>query len=84
MRQVEMGVRDPVQVVTHDLLAEFDETLSHETISTLAVEEVRAFEDAEVREFVSVLAWRRARKRAWVLAWGGEPVDRSSSSDAGT
>lgn len=82
MRPVEMGVRDPVQVVTHDLLAEFDETLSHETISTLALEEVRAFEDAEVREFVSVLAWRRARKRAWALAWRGERVE--SSTDAGT
>jgi uncharacterized membrane protein YcjF (UPF0283 family) len=81
--QMEMSARDPVQVVTHDLQAEFDDTLSHETIAMLASEEVQAFEDAEVREFVSILAWRRARRRAWVLAWSGEPVD-TTSSDAGT
>ncbi len=83
MSPVEMGVRDPVQVVTNDLLAEFSGTLSHETISSLALEEVRAFEDAGVREFVPILAWRRARRRAWALAWRGEPLDLRRS-DAGT
>jgi hypothetical protein len=83
MAPVERGVRDPVQVVTHDLLAEFDRTLTHETISTLAAEEVRAFQDAEVREFVSILAWRRARRRARALSWRGEPFDLLQG-DAGT
>jgi len=75
MSPVELGVRDPVQVVTHDLLSEFNEALSHETISLLAAEEVQAFEDAGVREFVPILAWRRARRRAWALAWNGEPLE---------
>jgi hypothetical protein len=82
MSSVELGVRDPIRAVTHELLAEFDETLSQETISMLASEEVRAFEDAEVREFVPILAWRRARRRAWVLAWSGEaPGLRQSDSE---
>jgi hypothetical protein len=72
MAPVELGVRDPVQAVTHDLLAEFDRSLSRETLSMLASEEVRAYEDVEVREFVPILAWRRARKRARVLARSGE------------
>jgi hypothetical protein len=75
MSSIEQGVRDPVQTVTHDLLAEFEQTLSRETIAMLAAEEVSVFEDVGVREFVPILAWRRARRRAWALAWAGEALE---------
>jgi hypothetical protein len=77
-----MRVRDPVQVVVRDLHAEFDGYLSDETISALATDAVRAFEDPAVREFVPTLAWRRARRRAWGLAWSGKtPVPRPSDRE---
>ncbi|MGZ5290463.1 MAG: three-helix bundle dimerization domain-containing protein [Actinomycetota bacterium] len=76
-----MGVRDPIQAVVNDLKGEFEESLSHETISALAAEEVRAFEDATVREFVPMLAWRRARRRAWLLAWRGDTAILARSAN---
>jgi hypothetical protein len=78
-----MRVRDPIRVVVHDLQVEFEGSLSDETIAALAAEEVGALEDSAVRAFVPTLAWRRARRRASALAWGGEaPGSRPPGGEA--
>jgi hypothetical protein len=47
-----------------ELAREFTGRLSDDTIELFAVEEVAAFADARVRDFVVLLAARRARARA--------------------
>jgi len=51
-------------VIERELSDEFAGQLSELTIETLAEEEVAALEHAHVRDFVSVLAGRKARIRA--------------------
>jgi hypothetical protein len=60
-------VRDPVEVVERDLLAEFEDLLPRGTIASIAIEEVRALDGATVRDFVPVVAWRHARRRAMLM-----------------
>jgi hypothetical protein len=60
------GERDPVVSVEHDLSAEFGDRLPGDALHTIAEEAVSELADARVREFVPVLAWRRARSRARV------------------
>jgi len=64
--------RDPVQTVEHDLAEEFGDRLPGATLHVMAEEAVAELSDARVREFVPVLAWRRARSRARIaiLAMG--------------
>jgi hypothetical protein len=59
-----MGERDPVETVEHDLTAEFGDRLPEEALHEMAREAVSELADARVREFVPILAWRRARSRA--------------------
>jgi hypothetical protein len=61
---VDIAERDPVDVVRMELAREFTGRLPDDTIELFAVEEVAAFADARVRDFVVVLASRRARARA--------------------
>jgi len=55
---------DPVHFVEVELAREFEGELSHDVIVLLAQEEVAALDDARVRTFLPVLAWRHARDRA--------------------
>lgn len=59
-----VSARDPVRTVEHDLTVEFGDDLPEDTLHTIAQEAVRELADARVREFVPILAWRRARARA--------------------
>jgi hypothetical protein len=61
---VNVAERDPVDVVRLELAREFTGRLSDDTIELFAVEEVAAFADARVRDFVVLLAMRQARARA--------------------
>jgi len=61
---VAIGQVDPVTVLTRELGDEFAGQLSDTEIATLAEEEVAVFADAHVRDFVALLAGRRARARA--------------------
>jgi hypothetical protein len=63
--------------VEHDLSVEFDGILSRKTISSLASQEVGEFEQEKVREFIPILAWRRARFRARAMAGSQEPERRN-------
>ena len=75
------GDRDPVEVVVHDLQFEFEGRLPDEIIVSLAEEEVSAFETAKVRDFVPVMAWRRARVRArWLVARGSDRTEPRPTS----
>jgi hypothetical protein len=59
--------QDPVDVLRRELVAEFGGQLSDDTIEMLAAQEVAVFDDASVRDFVVLLAGRRARARASAL-----------------
>ena len=59
--------RDPVTLVEHDLEKEFYPQLSHEVIVRLAEEEVSSFEDARIGDYLPLLAWRKARRRAQLM-----------------
>lgn len=61
---VEIIQADPVIVIERELDEEFADELWDVTIKTLAEEEVARFENAHVRDFVPLLAGRRARDRA--------------------
>jgi hypothetical protein len=54
---------DPLPGVRQQLLAEYGETVPTEQIDRAAQEAVAELSDAPIREFVPVLAWRRARAR---------------------
>jgi hypothetical protein len=51
-------------IVVRDLYDEFRDLIRPEVIARLAEEAVAGFASATVKEFVAVLAWRRARSRA--------------------
>jgi hypothetical protein len=51
-----------------DLSREFGGTLPRETISSAAQRAVQGFDGVRVDEFVSILAWRRARRDLLALA----------------
>lgn len=61
---VAIGQVDPVTVIERELGEEFAGQLPDATIRRLAKEEVAAFANAHVQDFVPVLAGRRARARA--------------------
>lgn len=62
-----IGERDPVASVEHDLSVEFGDRLPSDALHAIAEDAVSELADARVREFVPVLAWRRARSRARVV-----------------
>ena len=66
----------PVTVLERELGQEFAGRLPDATIATLAEEEVAVFEKARVREFVLLLAGRRARIRAKQMV----AVDRTAAA----
>ena len=55
------GIQNPLFGLREQLVAEFGQVVRHETIDQVAEEAFADFEDARIREFVSLLAWRRAR-----------------------
>jgi hypothetical protein len=59
--------RDPIATVEHDLAVEFGGRLPEATLHAMAEEAVSELSDARVRDFVPVLAWRRARSRARIV-----------------
>lgn len=63
-------VVDPVAVVERELGKEFAGQLPDRTLETLAEEEVAAFENAHVPDFVPIFAGRRARVRAKQMVAG--------------
>jgi hypothetical protein len=64
---VNMAERDPIDVVKLELTLEFAGRLSDDTIESLAVAEVASFDGAKVRDYVVLLAGRRARAHAKAL-----------------
>jgi hypothetical protein len=64
---VEIVEQHPAEVLKRELVVEFGDRLPDDTIETLALQEVAAFDDASVRDFVVLLAGRRARTRAKAL-----------------
>ncbi|MGZ4133078.1 MAG: three-helix bundle dimerization domain-containing protein [Actinomycetota bacterium] len=56
-----------IEIVEHDLLAEFEGMLPSRDLALLASEEVHAFDGAAVNDFIPILAWRRARRRALAI-----------------
>jgi hypothetical protein len=54
---------DPLPGVRRQLAAEYGETVPRDLIDLAAQEAVAELSDARIREFVPVLAWRRARAR---------------------
>lgn len=70
MPPTEFAVRNPVEIVEREILAEFEDAVPRGEISWIAAEEVAVFQDAKVRDFVPILALRRARARASALAEG--------------
>jgi len=61
---VDIAERDPVEVVERELGREFGGLLPDVTIAMLAEQEVAMFVDAKIRDFVPLLARRRAQARA--------------------
>ncbi len=81
---IEITGRDPIKVVTRDLREEFGGVPPEEAILVIAEEEVAIFETATIREFVSILAWRRARLRAQrLVAHRNREVPRSATHPIG-
>jgi hypothetical protein len=64
-----LAVRSPgaghdIELVEQDLRVEFGGRLPEGDLAVLAIEEVRALGPARVHDYVAILAWRRARRRA--------------------
>ena len=57
------AIADPLPRLREQLATEFGAVVPGEKIEQAAQQALGEFEDARVREFVSVLAWRRARAR---------------------
>ena len=75
---VAIGQVDPVAVLERELGEAFAGQLSDATIARLAKEEVAVFEKARIRDFVPLLAGRKARARAkYIIA-----VDRTAAPTA--
>jgi hypothetical protein len=75
---VAIGQVDPVAVLRHELGEAFAGQLSDATIATLVEEEVAGFEKARIRDFVPLLAGRKARARAKSII----AVDRTAAPTA--
>lgn len=67
MRGPAVNDRDPIAVVEHDLSVEFGNRLPGDTLHAIAEEAVSELAGARVRDYVPILAWRRARSRARVV-----------------
>ena len=57
------GSRDQLSWVCTALYREFGNRLDAVTIERVAAEEVAAFDEARVRDFIPILAMRRGRRR---------------------
>ncbi|MET0799775.1 MAG: hypothetical protein ABWZ53_01205 [Actinomycetota bacterium] len=57
------AVADPLSGLRKQLTDAYGDQLPTEAIDRIAEESLVEFMDAKVREFVPVLAWRRARQR---------------------
>ena len=57
------AVADPLSGLRKQLIDAYGDQLPTEAIDRIAEESLVEFRDARVREFVPVLAWRRARQR---------------------
>jgi hypothetical protein len=62
--------RDPVSWVRGVLSREFADRLDAETIGRVAAEEVEALNGSRIRDFIPILAMRRARLRLREWAHG--------------
>jgi hypothetical protein len=60
--------RDQLACVAAILSLEFADRLDAATIERVAAEEVAAFDEARVGDFIPILAMRRGRLRLWELA----------------
>jgi hypothetical protein len=65
-----VGSRDHLSLVSAALSQEFAERLDVAIIQRVAAEELAAFDDARVRDFIPILAIQRARLRLWEWASG--------------
>ncbi len=63
IRQLPQARPDPLSTLRRQLGSEFGSAVSHEVIDRAAAEALAELRGARVREFVSVLALRRARER---------------------
>jgi hypothetical protein len=61
------GRRDHLSWVCATLVQQFADRLDAVLIERIAAEEVAAFNDAPVRDFIPILAMRRGRLRLWKL-----------------
>lgn len=59
----EEPIRDPLPGLRDQLTDEFGSGVPVELIDEVAQQEFHRFDEARVREFVPVFAWRRARVR---------------------
>jgi hypothetical protein len=66
-----MGGRDHPSRVAAALNQEFEDRFDAGTIERVAAEESAVFDEARVRDFIPILAIRRARLRLWDLMSGG-------------
>ena len=79
------GRQDHVSWVSEALSREFADRLDGVTIERVAAEEIAAFDEARVRDFIPILAARRARRRLW--AWAlrqSSPVQGAHEGERGT
>jgi len=53
---------DPLERIERDLAKEFTD-VDRRTLATVASEALARYDDAKIRDFTPVLAWRDARKR---------------------
>jgi hypothetical protein len=55
-------IRDPLPGLRDQLETEYADVASPDTIDRIAKRALEEFDDARIREFVPVFAWRRARE----------------------
>ena len=70
------SIRDPMPRLCGKLVDEYGEVVSRETIAETAEQALGEFEEARVREFVPVFAWRRARARLRQALSDGSEVEQ--------
>jgi hypothetical protein len=56
-------IRDPLPGLRQQLASEYGAIVPRETIDRVAEQALHELEGVRIREFVPVLAWRRARAR---------------------
>ena len=62
-RASERTVQDALPALRDDLLREYGSVVPVRTIEQVAKQALEGFNNVRIREFVPVLAWRRARLR---------------------